>query len=426
MSETSTKQQKLRVAIATPVYYPMINGVAVFSRNLAVGLARRGHEVLVLTPSQTKKNHLEVSDGVGVQYLNSVPLYFYPDQIHQVSTSRTIMKKKVPRFFYRDGFKASVFPFREVKRALEKFKPDIVHAQGADPIGIAVVNYAKKRGIPVVTTEHNQPEVLTEPLRVPGVVRQPVNNVLSAYFRNRQRKSDHVTMPTEQALEHLLGDRDLGVPAEAVSNGVDLSAFHSGAAPDEIYEKYQIPKNIPIVLYIGRVDPEKKVGVVLNAFKQFLDKHKLDELSKTLFLVVGDGVDKERLEDEAEKMGIDSSVRFLGKVLPPELYNIYRLGDVFVTASEVETQGIVLIEAAASGLPLIAVKSGAVGEVCQDSKNGFLVEPRDAQGIAKAMDRILSEPELRRNMAQASIQIASQHSLEKTIDKYIEIYKSLC
>ncbi|MDO4526578.1 MAG: glycosyltransferase [Candidatus Saccharibacteria bacterium] len=426
MSETSAKQQKLRIVIATPVYYPMINGVAVFSHNLAVGLARRGHEVLVLTPSQTKKNHYEMSDGVGVQYLNSVPLHFYPDQIQQVSTHQTIMGRKIPRFFYPDGFKASVFPFREVRKALDKFKPDVVHVQGADPIGIAVVNYAKKRGIPVVTTEHNQPEVLTEPLGVPGIIRQPVNSILSAYFRGRQRKSDYVTMPTRQAIEHLLGGRNLGVPVEAVSNGVDLSAFHSGAVPDEIYEKYQIPKNVPIVLYIGRVDPEKKVGIVLQAFGQFLDKHKLDSLSKTLFLVVGDGVDKEHLETEAKKMGIFGSVRFLGKILPPELYNIYRLGDVFVTASEVETQGIVLIEAAASGLPLIAVKAGAVGEVCQDGKNGFLVEPRDKQEIAEAMGKILTEPQLRKEMSEASLEIASRHSLENTLDRYIEIYRKLC
>ena len=166
--------------------------------------------------------------------------------------------------------------------------------------------------------------------------------------------------------------------------------------------------------------------MVLEAFAKFLDKHKLDDLSKTLFLVVGDGVDKKHLEEKAKDLNITDSVKFLGKIMPPELYDVYRLGDVFVTASEIETQGIVLIEAAATGLPLIAVDAGAVAEVCQNNKNGFLLKPGDVNGIAMAMSVLLGDEKLREKMALESVRIANEHSLEKTIDKFVEIYQKVC
>ena len=121
-------------------------------------------------------------------------------------------------------------------------------------------------------------------------------------------------------------------------------------------------------------------------------------------------------------MEISDSVKFLGRVLPPDLYEIYKIGSVFVTASEIETQGIVLIEAAASGLPLIAVNKGAVAEVCLNSKNGYLCEPDDAKGIAEAMEKILLDEKKRREFSEKSVEIASEHDFEKTLDKFINIY----
>ena len=188
----------MKIVIATPVYYPMINGVAMFSYNLASGLAARGHEVMVLTPSQNKYWHTDEVNGVQIVYLSSTDIKVYPDQIHEVP------KKKL---FYKNGFKASLIPSRQIKRALDAFRPDVVHVQGSDPIGISVVKYARKNRIPVVTTEHNQPEVLTQSLRMPGLARKPVNNALSRYFVKRQSKSDYVTMPTNLAIKNLLGDK---------------------------------------------------------------------------------------------------------------------------------------------------------------------------------------------------------------------------
>ena len=404
----------MKIVIATAVYYPMINGVAVFSHSLAAGLADRGHEVMVLCPSQTGRNHTSIIDDVETVYLRSIQAKIYPDQIHQVPKKR--------RLFYRHGFRVSVFPQHEIRKALDKFKPDVVHVQVSDPIGLSVVSYARKKGIPVVTTEHNQPDVITDPLHMPKIVKKPVDALLAAYFVNRQSKSDFVTMPTKQAIDNLILSRgkEFNVPVAAVSNGVDLTNFRPGKASDKIYKKYNIPTNRPVVLYVGRVDPEKKVGLVIDAFKKAREK-----APEALLVVVGDGVDKTRLEKKAKEEGINENVLFLGRVLPPDLYELYKIGDVFATASEIETQGIVLIEAAAVGLPLIAVNKGAVSEVCITDKNGYLCQPGDISEISDAMVKILSDDKLREKFSQNSIKIASEHDFEKTLDKFINIYKKV-
>ena len=97
------------------------------------------------------------------------------------------------------------------------------------------------------------------------------------------------------------------------------------------------------------------------------------------------------------------------------------VGDVFATASEIETQGIVLIEAAACGLPLIAVNKGAVKEVCRNGENGFLCKPGSVGEIAEAMAKILSDEALREKMSKKSIEIAAEHDFEKTLDKFTNI-----
>lgn len=426
----------MRICISTAVYYPQINGVATFSHNLAVGLAGRGYEVMVICPSQTGKSYTRMIDGVKTVYLRSVDAKVYPDQVHAVPEKRKFMGVKMPRLLYRHGFRVSVFPQLEVKKALDDFKPDVVHVQVSDPIGLSVVFYAKKRGIPVVTTEHNQPEVLTESLKMPGVMKKGANAVLSAYFRNRQSKSDFVTMPTEKAIRGLIKEGvEFPVPVAAVSNGVDLKDFKPGKASRELYDKFGLDPDIPIVLYVGRVDPEKKVELLIKAFILASEKANDGMISherkpsgvkaaqnfipRMQLVVVGDGVDRVRLKD---KYASRSDIKFLGKVLPPDLYDIYRLGSVFATASEIETQGIVLIEAAASGLPLIAVDKGAVSEICLNGQNGFLCNPGSVNEISEAIYDIVSNQELSKKFSKRSIEIAKNHDFERTLDTFVNIY----
>ena len=157
----------------------------------------------------------------------------------------------------------------------------------------------------------------------------------------------------------------------------------------------------------------------------------LEKIPEAVLVVVGDGVDKARLEQEAEKLGIGESVKFLGKIMPPDLYEMYRVGEVFVTASEIETQGIVLIEAAASGLPLVAVDAGAVSEVCRNDENGFLIEKDKIKNseivikISEAVIMILENQKLRERFSVNSVKIAEEHDFKKTLDKFMNIYRKV-
>ena len=387
----------------------MINGVAVFSHNLALGLLGRGHEVVVVCPSLTGKNHVEIQDGgVKVCYLKSIQAKVYPDQIHEVP------KKK--KLFYKHGISVSVFPRRQVRKIMNDFKPDVVHVQVSDPIGLSVVSYARKIGVPVVTTEHNQPEVFTETLKL-GPIKKPANALLTAYFFNRQNKSDFVTMPTEKAIKGIIESRgkEFKVPVAAISNGVDLKNFCYKKAPESLYKKYGLNPNYKTVLYLGRIDPEKKLGLVIDAFIKVSEKVK-----NIQFVAVGDGVDKARLE---KSVAGNPCIHFLGRIVAPELYDIYHLGDVFATASEIETQGIVLIEAAACGLPLIAVDAGAVSEICVNGENGVLCKPGDLSELSQALELLLTDEKTRVRYAKKSLEIVKKHDFENTLDQFENIYK---
>lgn len=410
----------MKVLIATGVYYPVTNGVAVFSHNLASGLVKRGVDVTVLTPSRNGKNYTEMQDGVRVVYLKSTKVWFYPDQISPVPAKKKIFGKEMPHLVYKNGFRISVFPQRQVIKIMKEIQPDVVHVQVSDVIGLSVVGYARKHHIPVVTTEHNQPEVIVEQIKMLRLVRKPMNAILMAYFRNCHRRSDFVTMPTAKSIHNFLAGRKFEVPIAAVSNGVDLSNFRPGKASAEFYQKYGIPTDRKIVLYVGRVDPEKKVGAVLESFRSVVET-----VPEAFLLVVGDGTDRLRLEKKAVEFGIGNSVKFLGKVMPPDLYEIYKVGDVFVTASEIETQGIVLVEAAATGLPLVAVDKGAVSEICQSGKNGYLCQPGDVAEMSEAIVKILTDDKKRAEFAKNSIKLAGEHDFEKTLDQFVNIYKKV-
>ena len=139
-------------------------------------------------------------------------------------------------------------------------------------------------------------------------------------------------------------------------------------------------------------------------------------------MIVGDGVDKANLEQLVKKMKLSDSIIFLGRVLPPDVYDIYRGGLFFATASEIETQGIVLIEAAATGLPLVAVDKGAVADICRDNENGFLCQPKDVDALAAGMVKLFNDKSLREKFSARSLELSQKHDITNTLTRFEEIY----
>ena len=187
-----------------------------------------------------------------------------------------------------------------------------------------------------------------------------------------------------------------------------------------IYEKYHLPKNQPCVLYVGRVDPEKSLEVLLQAFVALAKK-----LKRAHLIIVGDGTARPALEEMARAANLTQRVHFLGRVVGADLPELYRVASVFAISSKTETQSIVLMEAMASGLPCVAVAAGALPELIQDNENGFLCPPDDIDAMSNALTKILSDKEMAQKMSEQSLKKVKKHDIRHTLARIEEIYETV-
>lgn len=385
----------MKILIASDLHYPTINGVATFSRNLARGLAAHGHEVLVIAPSQTGKRYKEVDDNYVIARTVSVPFPFY------------------------QNFRISLNPAREIKKIIDDFDPDVIHIQMLLGIGQAAMKYGNKYGIPIVSTNHAMPENLMDNLRLLAPVSRPINYMLKSYGARFHSKADLITMPTQSAIE-MFDIGKISSPMEAVSNGIDLSRFTPGDAPEAIYNHFGIPKNQPVVAYVGRLDAEKHLPVLIRAFIRVQSV-----MPHVHLLIVGDGTERVLLENLANELGISSQVTFAGRVSDEDLVALHKVGTVFCMPSPAELQSIATLEAMASGQPIVAVDAGALRELCQHERNGFLTEQDDDEAIAAGLLTILEDEAVRQAMSEESLAIARTHDLQTTLKRFETIYTDL-
>jgi glycosyltransferase involved in cell wall biosynthesis len=187
-----------------------------------------------------------------------------------------------------------------------------------------------------------------------------------------------------------------------------------------LYKKFSIPTNQPIVSYVGRLDAEKHLPVLLRAFERVQSV-----VPNAHLVIVGDGTERLALINLAHEAGLDESVTFTGRVSDEELEQLHRIGTVFCMPSPAELQSIATLEAMASGQPVVAVDAGALKELCQDQRNGYLCEQDDDVVIADGLLAIISDPSLREKMSKESLTIATTHDLQTTLARFEEIYSGL-
>jgi glycosyltransferase involved in cell wall biosynthesis len=383
----------MKILIASDLHYPTINGVATFSRSLARGLSARGHEVLVIAPSQTGKRYKEVDGNHPIYRTASVPFPFY------------------------QNFRISLTPSREVKKIIEDFDPDVIHIQMLMWIGQACMKYGNKFGIPIVSTNHAMPENLMDNMRLLAPVARPINYMLSEYGRRFHSKADCVTMPTQSAIDMFGVGEKLTSPLLAISNGIDLGRFQPGVADPELYSKFHIPTDKPIVSYVGRLDAEKHLGVLLKAFAE------IHKETNAHLLIVGDGTDADNLRAQAHDLHIVSHITFTGRVSDDEIVALHKVGTVFCMPSPAELQSIAALEAMASGQPIVAVDAGALRELCQNDINGYLCDQDNVEQIAAGLKKILLDKDLRQTFSAASSAIANTHDINHTLDQFLDLYQ---
>ena len=346
-------------------------------------------------------------------------MMLYPDQINKVPEKKDFLGMKMPQLLYKNGLHVSYMPDLEIKRVLSEFQPDIIHNQTPGPVALAILRYARRHKVALVSTDHAYPDNLTQQVKLPELAKKPINAIMNAYFVSFLKRSDYATVPTEQVLTDCIPKSKLffRVPIEALSNGIDLSRFAKGRVNHEIYERYDINPQKPTILYIGRVDPEKSLDVLMNAFIKVQEK-----VENAQLVIVGDGTMRPKLEKMAEKAGISDKVVFTGRVIGKDLPQLYRTGDVFAITSKTETQSIVLLEAMATGLPAVAVKAGAIPELVHNGENGYLCEADDVDAVAKSLICILQDKNLRETMSEKSLELIKKHDISYTLTRIEEIY----
>jgi glycosyltransferase involved in cell wall biosynthesis len=410
--------------IVTDQYEPMVGGVTTVTRELAQGLGERGHAVAVVAPSTSMRGtsmrgtsvHGSSVHGSGrpagplsVDYRGSLPWPWY------------------------EGQRLGLLPPAAAGRAIAEFAPDVLHLHSPLTLGLAARAAARRRGIPVIYTNHYLP------LNVwPGLAHAPAGTgghlaaraqesafyALVTGFANR---CDYVTAPTMTALR-LLRARGLRVPSQAVSNGIDLERFSPGAGDQALRSRYALPAGGPVILSVGRLSREKRADVLIAAISRLAAQAGQDHRGGPgvpVLALAGTGPDDARLRSLARHHGVADLVRFLGFVPGDDLPGLYRIADVFAIASQAELQSLATMAAMASGLPVVAVDAGALAELVHAGENGFLARPGRAGEVAECLGLLCRDPGLRSRMSVASARIISDHDRHRLLARWESIYRAL-
>jgi glycosyltransferase involved in cell wall biosynthesis len=384
----------MRIILATESYFPHVSGVTVSVHTLAKALVARGHAVCIFAPSATGSRKTEFRDGVEVQRFPSVPNPLKPK-------TRISLRMFSPM----------------IVDALQAFKPDIVHVHGATGVPAAVVVAARREFIPVVATQHFQISLILAYLKFIDLAEPLTRTALVAYLNSFYQKCDRLTVPSE-SMRRLLQDEGIKKHVEVISNGVDLRTF----APPKPTAKRRLPANRPIVLHVGRIDQEKNIPTLLEAIPEVVAA-----IPSVLFAIVGTGKELGSAKRWVAKMGLTYNVQFLGKIAQgsAQLNELYHQSDLFVIPSNIEAQGIVVLEAMACGLPIVASKSGALPELVRHAETGYAAMPNHPEEFAKWIITLLENPEERKAMGLAARERVKKHDLVQVVDEIEQLYRSL-
>jgi glycosyltransferase involved in cell wall biosynthesis len=379
----------MRIMVVTDQYAPMVGGVPAVTRELARGLAQRGHAVSLLAPSPGWRGGLDCDGQVRLQQRGSVPWPWYA------------------------GMRLAYLPGPAARAVVTAFAPDVLHIHSPVTLGVSASKAARRLRIPVVYTNHYLPVNVRPSARHRAGA---FDALFYSYIVGFSNRCSHVTAPTSTALR-LLTDQGLRVPAQVISNGVDLRMFSPGPGDERLRGHYGLPAARPLVLSVGRLSPEKRVDLLLAAAARLTsDAH---------LVIAGSGPEEASLRAMAERLGAAGRVTFLGFVPGADLPGLYRLADVFAITSEAELQSLVTMEAMATGLPVVAADRYALSELVRDGRNGFLVPPGDVGQLAARLDLLASDQRLRAEMSAASLRLIGGHERGRWLAEWEALYGQL-
>jgi glycosyltransferase involved in cell wall biosynthesis len=298
---------------------------------------------------------------------------------------------------------------------LDEFAPDVVHIQDHFLLARTVVKANKRKAIHIMGTNHFMPENLTALIRTKKW-KKGLETLLWSRFSSVYDQLMLVTTPTETAARLI---RPLLKPeVVAVSSGIDLNKFKPRQKSGRIRSQYGIPDK-PVLLFVGRLDPEKKLNEVLDAVAIALQQ------TEFCLVVVGKGIQQSALEKRAANLQITKSVIFTGFVPEEDLPMIYQLSQCFIISSIAELLSLATLQAMASGLPVIAARAGALEELVHDGENGLVFNAGDIDKMAHCMVEILGNDTLCRQMGAKSLEYSQQHDIQGSVRAFERIYEHL-
>jgi len=385
-------EKKLKILIASETYPPDMNGAAIFTQRLGKELSKRGHNVLTIAPNYRYKDEME-KDESGLNIFRVKSLSAKP--IH-------------PYFRITD----MVGLRRKMKKKIKEFNPDIIHIQNHFLLGNTALKIAKSLNIPIIGTNHFMPENLLQYL--PSLIHKKARKLMWRHFKNVYKKLDFITSPSFAAVK-MVKDMGLANPMIVISNGVDLHKFKKHGKDKKLMAKYNIKDFEPLLLFVGRMERDKNIDLLLRAVKIAL-KH-----VKFKVLLVGHGKNDKDLVDMRNDLGLQERVIFTGRIDEDELERIYSLADIYLATGTAELQGIAVMEAMTTGLPVLAINAVALPELVFNGVNGYLFE-KDEKDLAQKIITILKNKNLWPQMAQKSLKIIEKHDINKTIPQFEELY----
>ncbi|MGI4791410.1 MAG: glycosyltransferase family 4 protein [Janthinobacterium lividum] len=383
-----TEAAPMRVGIFTESYPPLINGVSTSVQTLTAQLEQAGHSVYVFTSRYPNYE----DERLGVYRYPSVNSLVEPDYVVPIPFSPSI---------------THIIPTLGL---------DIVHSQSPFFLGLVARRTARALNLPHISTNHT---LYTEyahylPLPTVGVTRR----LLVRWMHRFYNSCDRVLAPSELTRRVLIDRCGVRTPVTVVPTAIPAPPYVL-ARPAETRQEFSLPPDARILLYVGRLAPEKNLDLLLRAFALVTGK-----TNDTYLVLAGSGKSRRALEDHARMLGIHRRTRFVGFLSRTKLYPLYQAADLFLFPSKTETQGLAVGEALAAGLPCIVVNSGGAPEAIRDGEDGFLVEDQAEAMAARALD-LLADPLRYRRMAEEARRGAAGRVPEAVGGRIISVYEEL-
>ena len=333
----------MKVLITTDWYEPVINGVVTSVMNLSRKLRERGHEVKILTLSRTCHSYIEGD----VIYAGSIGMgCIYPQA-----------RVKIPTVA------------GDYMEMLLDWKPDIVHSQCEFSTFFLAKKIASELHIPIVHTYHTVYEDYTHyfsPQKAWG------RNIVQLMTRKLANAVETLIAPSDK-IRKILEGYQVSCPVEVIPSGISLEKYQACKEEDwqeKIRAQLGIPQDALVLVYVGRMAKEKNIEELLE-YQQEAEKYGV------ILLLVGDGPHLPELKKKAEELKVTEHVIFTGMIAPEEVGHYYQAGDLFVSASTSETQGMTYAEALAGGIPLLCRRDGCLEQVVTNGENGWQYDDRE-------------------------------------------------